>query len=442
MRGRFPPLTRSPPNPTVLPARAPENEMAPTWRPFHRALHHRQSPGLGSRFTPYSGAATATPVGSGGPAHLVMRNSFWRFHPTGQVWASAWFILLASSLSCGSDRPAGPNPNTVSDSTPPPDSGAPPPDSPVPPPSEPPPPEPPPPEPPPPEPPPPDDDDRVVPVHSGLPFGPENLWRDSARIRWGPAPFTASFNYNDPGWLVKEIKLARSLNFRLLLNLTGGHHSRYKTDGKFDLAKWKARMDQYNTPEIKAAVARGVADGTIIMNSVMDEPNVPDWGGVMTKPLLDQMATYVKNMFPTLPVGVALRHDWRTEERFRVMDAFVTGYSWYKGSITAYRDAALAIAKRDGMAVAFSLIATNGGIHSWKTGACPIPLTGGHGSYKPACRMTPDQIREWGTILGTAGCGLFMYRWETPLAEPAYVQVFKDLADKLAKSPARPCRRP
>jgi hypothetical protein len=281
----------------------------------------------------------------------------------------------------------------------------------------------------------------VVPTHVGLPFGPENLWRDSAQLRWGPGPFTASFNYNDPSWLVQEINLARRLSLRLLLNFTGGKHSRYKTDGKFDLAKWEARMDQYNTPEIKAAVAAGVADGTIILNSVMDEPNVPDWGGVMTKPLLDQMATYVKHIFPTLPVGVALRYDWRPEERFRVMDVFVTQYSWYKGSITTYRDDALAVARRDGMAVVFALNVTDGGIHNWTTRACPIPLTGGPGSYKPACRMTPDQIREWGMVLGPEGCGLFVYHFDDPFTQPANLEAFKYLAGKLAKLPARSCRR-
>jgi hypothetical protein len=356
----------------------------------------------------------------------------------------AWFVLLAVTPSCGTDRSAEPNSVAVGDSTPPPADQEPvPSDSTAPsdslPPSEPPPPE----QPPPPPPLPPiDSGPPIVPVHEGLPFGPENLWRDSAQIRWGPAPFTASFNYNDPGWLVEEIALARRMNLRLLLNMTGGKHERYTTDDKFDLAKWKARMDQYNTPEIKAAVAAGVADGTIILNSVMDEPNVKNWGGVMTKPLLDQMARYVKEIFPTLPVGVALRYDWRPEERFEVMDVFITQYSWYKGDITTYRDEALAIAKRDGMAVAFGLNIIDGGRYNWNTKECPIGLTGGHGSYEPACRMTADQIREWGMILGPSGCGLFMFRFvEEFMNRPDNLQSFRDLAAKLASTPARPCRR-
>ena len=369
-----------------------------------------------------------------------MLKSLRRTRPAVSAWAVASSAFLATAISCGSDRPAGPD---VVIAPPPgsgpviPDSAGPViPDSTLPPDST------PPPAPPPPDPVPPDSGPPVVPVHVGLPFGPEDIWRDSAQLRWGPAPFTASLNYSYPGWLVEEIDAARRLNHRLFLNLTGGKHARYKTNDKFDLAKWKARMEEYNTPEIKAAVAAGVADGTIVMNSVMDEPNVQSWGGVMTKALLDEMATYVKRIFPTLPVGVALRYDWRPEERFRVMDVLLTQYSWYKGDITTYRDEAVAITQRDGMALAFGINVIDGGIHNWTTRACPTPVTAGPGSYKPACAMTPEQIREWGMILGPVGCGLTLWRFnEEFMNRPANLQVFKELAERLAKLPARPCRR-
>ena len=83
------------------------------------------------------------------------------------------------------------------------------------------------------------------------------------------------------------------------------------TDGKFDLAKWRARMDTYNTPAIKQAVAAAVADGTIIGNSVMDEPHnetvAAGWGGNVTKAMVDGMCGYVKQIFPTLDGGRGAR---------------------------------------------------------------------------------------------------------------------------------------
>jgi PKD repeat protein len=275
----------------------------------------------------------------------------------------------------------------------------------------------------------------------GIPFGPAELWRGST-LTGDPGLFTASSNYTDAASIVRQIETARAGRHKLVLNMTGGGHQGYKTAGKFDLAKWKAVMDTYDSPAIKAAVLAGVADGTVIMNSVMDEPNVVDWGGVMTKPLLDEMALYVKRMFPTLPVAVSVRHDWRTHEHFRVVDAILTNYRWNKGEVTSYRDAALAVAKNDGIAIAFALNVLDGGILSYATKACPIPLTAGYGTYSPTCRMTAAQVKDWGRTLGVTGCALMMWKYNAQfMASPENRQAFKDIAATLADLPAKPCRR-
>jgi PKD repeat protein len=279
-------------------------------------------------------------------------------------------------------------------------------------------------------------------TYTGIPFGPSGLWTNEGAVKWGPAPFTSSINFTEPAIIVRQIDLARAINQKLILNMTGGSHLRYKTDGKFDLSKWKAVMNTYDTEQIKAAVLAGVEDGTVIMNSVMDEPQITDWGGVMTKPLLDEMATYVKNLFPTLPAGVVARWDWRPEERYQVIDAILAQYQWNKGSVTAYRDNILAQAQREGIAVVFSMNILDGGIMSWKTKDCPIPLTGGFGTKVPNCRMTADQVRDWGRLLGSAGCAMSMWRYDQAfMAKAENQQAFNDVAATLAAIPGRPCRR-
>ena len=279
-------------------------------------------------------------------------------------------------------------------------------------------------------------------ARAGIPFGPEGLWADYTSLRSTAIPFTGSTNFTDARGIVKQINAARAKRQRLTLNMTGGGHHRYKTNGKFDLRKWKAVMNTYNTRAIKTAVRQGVADGTIIMNTVMDEPNVKSWGGVMTKPLLDQMARYVKTMFPTLPAGVALRHDWRPYEKFRVMDAFIAQYSWYRGSVTKFRSEALAAAKTQRMSVAFAMNILDGGIHNFKRKDCPLSITGGRGTYSPACRMTARQVREWGRALGPAGCAMFLWRYDrTFMSKTVNVQALRDVASTLAKTPGRSCRR-
>jgi hypothetical protein len=280
-------------------------------------------------------------------------------------------------------------------------------------------------------------------ARKGMAFGPEGLWAGYTALRTKVIPFSASSNYTDAHGIIKQIAAARSMGQRLILNMTGGGHKRYKTNGRFDLRKWKAVMNTYNKRDIKAAVARGVSDGTIILNIVQDEPNVKSWGGVMTKPLLDQMARYVKAMFPTLPTGVLLRTDWRTNERFKVMDAYVAQYSWHRGTPAEFRNHALSEArKQGGMKVMFALNIIDGGPLNWKRWSCPTSNTGGRGSYSPACRMTGSQVKEWGRVLGTAGCGLSLWRYDKAfMSKSSNVSALRDLAGFMARTPGRSCRR-
>ncbi len=397
-----------------------------------------------------------------------MRSHFFRIRSASSP-ALAWLVLLVSVVSCGSDRdgPSGsyapsdppdahdslPAPDSlpVGDSLPPADSLPPtdtlPPVDSVPPPE------------------PPGDSvprDTVVvpdstptrpPTHSGIPFGPFRLWRDSAELAWGPEPFTLSFNSIEPSHVVARVNVARQKNHRLVIALSTGH-SRYMTGGRFDLAKWKDRINSFNQPDIKAAIAAGVADGTIIGNSVLDEPNTGRWGGNIDKAMLDGMCTYVKSIFPTLPNGISVVHWWRADERYKECDFIIDQWSWwygphgpgpgsYTGNISAWRDEALRQVKKDGVAIVFSMNLLDGGIQSWATRTCPSGTTGGKGTVGIACRMTPSQVREWGLMLGPLGCAMLMWRHDAAfVAKEANLEAFRDIAARLGSGPVSNCRRP
>jgi hypothetical protein len=292
---------------------------------------------------------------------------------------------------------------------------------------------------------------------TGIPFGPFGLWSSSTTVTWGPTPFTSSQNYTDASSIVTQIAAARAMKQKLVLAMTGGPHSDYLTNGAFDLAKWKARMDRFNTATIKSAVATGVADGTIVGNSLMDEPEHKSWGGVMSKPLLDQMATYAKAIFPTLPMGVnngpTGYYLWRPAERYRVVDYVLNNYVWYitNGDAAAFRDKVLAQARLDGVAVGFALNILDGGlkIQGCTDGAvcCPLTTTGGLGTFAGAggqnCRMTAAQVRDWGRTLGVAGCVMLMWKYDRDfVSNPDNTQAFKDVAAQLAAAPSKGCSRP
>jgi hypothetical protein len=186
---------------------------------------------------------------------------------------------------------------------------------------------------------------------------------------------------------------------------------------------------------------------------VMDEPHVYGLGdgntcgpqGTMTKARVDSLCVYVKRIFPTLPVGVSHGHDaFEPTKSYRTCEFIIDQYSWRKGPVTEFRDKALAMAERDGMSIVFSLNIINGGIQAARDGNwnCSLSTTGGRGTYNPNCRMTPQQVRDWGILLGSAGCALNMWRYDSAfMSDPENQQAFRDVAQRLAGLPAKRCSR-
>jgi hypothetical protein len=284
--------------------------------------------------------------------------------------------------------------------------------------------------------------------YQGVPFGLDGIWTSPTATRSsGVAAFTASRDYEAPSELIVHIDAARAKGIRLLLLLTGGSHDRYKTDGVFDMAKWTAAVDKFDTPAIRDAIAAGVADGTIIGNSVMDEPQqsgttIKDWGppGTMTKARVDSMCGYVKNIFPTLPVGVGHDHNaFEPTKSYFVCEFFMTQYAHRKGNINTWRDGGLAMATRDRLEIIYSLNLLDGGVQD-KDGTYDCAGTGGLGTHGRNCRMTADQVREWGKLLGQVGCALFAWRYDgTYFAKPENQSAFSEVAISMANLPRRRC---
>jgi len=283
-------------------------------------------------------------------------------------------------------------------------------------------------------------------TYSGIAFGPYGLYATVTEFKANAGPFTGSIENSFANSIVQRISAARQQQHRIVLAMTAGSNE-YITNGKFDLSKWKSRMNTFNTTTIKKAVADAVADGTVVGNKLIDEPETPKWGGVLTKPKLDDMARYVKNMFPTLPVGIsygAPGFKWRTSERFQVVDFVITQYAWSynSGNVAAWRDEVLGWARGEGVRPAFSLNILDGGVVD-RTGAWDCPNTGGKGTFNRYCRMTADQVRSWGQALGPYGCVMLAWRYDDAfMAKSANQSAFRDVSSMLSSKPRRSCKRP
>jgi PKD repeat protein len=300
------------------------------------------------------------------------------------------------------------------------------------------------------------DTTEVVPLaDQGIPFGIFGLWPTATTIQSsGVAPFTASHDQVPPSGVASQIATAKALGIHLVFAMTGGSHENYKTNGVFDLSKWQARMQTYNTPAIRAAIAQGVADGTIIGNSVMDEPQQAGdatrskaWGpvGTMTRERVDGLCAYVKQMFPTMPVGVfGDPAQFEPTKSYKVCEFFMAqyGYRKYNGNVGRWRDEMLGYANRDGMSVIFSINILNGGQQDKDAvyDCAGSSLMGGLGTYKPNCAMTPQEIRDFGKPLAAAGCALMSWTYQASfLTKPENQAASADVAIAASRVPRKPC---
>jgi hypothetical protein len=286
-------------------------------------------------------------------------------------------------------------------------------------------------------------------TYTGIPYGPVGLWTKN-KLNYGPAPFTASQNFITADTLILQINAARNKGQRLMLAMTGGPSTRFTTNGQFDMTKWKNKMNTYNKSALKTAVAAAVSDGTVIGNQMIDEPETKRWGTVLTKAKLDQMAAYVKTIFPTLPVG--LNHGppgykWRASERYTKVDYVLYQYNHWitSGNIVTWRDAVLAQAKLDGVRPALSLNVLNGGKQDRGDGNydCVGAGMGGFGTRYPNCVMTADQVRTWGKALVPYACFMMMWKYDAAYFSKSANQIaFKDIAALAASKPKPSCKRP
>lgn len=281
-------------------------------------------------------------------------------------------------------------------------------------------------------------------VGKGVPWGPYGGW-GTAMVENGP--MTLTMESYSAGNIVDRINYATSHGIKIQTAMTGGSYTNYLTNGVFDMAKWKAKQNTYNTAAIKAAVANAVANGVMRGNSVMDEPFNPKWGpsGTLTKAMVDQMCKYVKDMFPTLPVGVVHDHYiFEPTKSYYICDYTVSQYRWAKtkGDVVKFVNDGLAMARRDHMKIAFSLNILDGGIPDRTDGVYDCAGTGGIGTNYPVCRVTAAQLKSFSLTLGSAGCLYTNWRYDDAFMSKAdNIAAYKAIGDSLAKIPTTSCMR-
>ncbi len=357
----------------------------------------------------------------------------------GSFRSAACLALAVGFLACGDGgggplaAPETPFPSPTDPPAPPTDPGTPvPPPDPGTPPSAPPPDPGTPPVPPPPPPPLPPAD---PPVHTGIPFGPSVYTKNESSISLiPPAQLSSTFNalLTDAHLpiLMEKLEAARRTDGRILLSFAGSSGNFTDANG-FNLAQWKQRVDQFRGLDLSSYIA----DGTLMGHFIMDEPSDPsNWNGhVVPVADLDEMARYSKEIWPDLPAIIRAWPDYLKGYDFKYLDAAWAQYHARFDGIDQFIEENVRDAKASKLAIVLGLNVLAGG------GSEGIL---GYHNQRPA--MNASQVRTWGNRLLDEPyvCAFFMFRFnDAYFARPDIQEAIRELSEKAARLPKRPCRR-
>ncbi len=299
-------------------------------------------------------------------------------------------------------------------------------------------------------------------VSLGIPFGPTQAFISTSAIDTrGSDTFDLFMDGVSSSQITARIAAAAANGWKLLLNMTGGSHTDYLTNGVFDPSKWTAKQNTFNTQAIKDSVISACSAGVVVGCSVMDEPFHPSWGpsGTMTKAKVDAMAAYVKTLFPNMPCGVA--HGYQQffpNSSYTRIDFIISNYQFLFSNATVWRDSTLAMCSRDGHNVLFGLNPVAGGpkisgCFTSNAVCCPGGTasndtstsgnwTGQVGAGSILCGMNPSQVSRLGYLLCPSSTGLMMWRYDLEMMSTStwaadFQKSFRSIASLCATLPRK-----
>jgi hypothetical protein len=199
-----------------------------------------------------------------------------------------------------------------------------------------------------------------------------------------------------PSYLKKELAAIKARGGRVVLTFSGNERH-YKTGGRFDMAKWKARVNRFRGVDFSSYVR----DGTIIGHYLIDEPNDPqNWGRPIPPSTLEEMAKYSKQLWPNLTTVVRVEPGYLGHNH-RYLNVAWAQYVYRKGTASDYirRNVANASSRGLGLIVGLNI------------------LKGGPGGG----RMSASQITTWGSTMLSSSypCAFISWQYNSNLTTSA-----------------------
>ncbi len=281
-------------------------------------------------------------------------------------------------------------------------------------------------------------------VQLGVPIGPSRLPAELYMT-----PFTSTKLSFGPDDAVTQLEEAQRSGMRVFVVLVGAQRHYRKGNGTFDLELWKGRVDRFRGIDFE----RFVEDGTILAHQLVSEGKArSEWGGeVISNDVLDEMARYSKEIWPTM--STVLRTDATDLEehaaaystplpewKWIYLDAAWSRYLVRKGPVDEFAFAEQASADRQGLALVVGLNVFSGGDGS---SGIPSPAEG-------KWAMSGEEVIRYGgsLLLLTRSCAFGMWRYETEGSEYEDYRYFRrlemltamnQLTFQAAQRPTLPC---
>jgi len=239
-----------------------------------------------------------------------------------------------------------------------------------------------------------------------------------------------------PDNIIPLLTAIRAKGGRLVLKMSMGKDSYVKTNGVFDLSKWKALVARYKTVNLGPFIT----DGTLMGHFLIDEPHrAAKWGKVIPQSTVEAMAAYSKQLWPGMTTFARVVPSWLASAAvtYRALDAGWLQYAYGKGDPAKLVAAEITAAKSKGLGLMVGLNVLDGGNGSSKIAGWT------RGRYA----MSATEIRNYGAALLNQSYACGFYNWTynyfgpTYFARPDIKSALGDLSNKARAHVRTSCRQ-
>ena len=225
-----------------------------------------------------------------------------------------------------------------------------------------------------------------------------------------------------PAQIMSELAAIKNRGGKIILMLAGSEWNYKDADGHFSITKWKQRIDRFRGINFQAYVN----DGTIQAHYLIDEPYDPaNWNGrPVPGATIEEMAKYSKQLWPNmLTVVRAEPYMIKWSGRYQALDAAWAQYLWRKGDINDYLRRNVSEAQNMGLGLV-------------------VGLNIRHGGSPNKTAMSPDEIKNWGSVLLSSSypCAFLSWQWWDYTNTAAVRSAMDVLRNKAENRPMKACK--